>query len=134
MKTIRTLSLASLSGILFLSLAVAAEPAASPDQRLIGRWQEYRPDSGVTEFLPDHTLRVYLTREERGDGNAHWIGGSWKIAPGPVLQMDLSAEGQAVHKEAKLAFDKDELVLTDETKAESRHRRLGGELPEEYRW
>jgi len=134
MKTIRALSLACLSGVLFLSHALAAEPAASPDQRLVGVWQEYQPDSGVTEFLPDHSLRVYLTKEERGAQNTHWISGSWKIAPGPVLQMDLSAEGQSVHKEARLAFDKDELVLIDESKTEARHRRLSGELPEEYRW
>lgn len=133
MKAVRLLFLLFVSSILFASAAASAEPDQTPDQRLIGIWEEYEPSSNFVQFFPDHTVRLYLTEEEGGDSNTHWIGGKWSVS-GSILTMNLEANGNEMSRQLKLVFDEKEMVMVDDDEGETRHRRYTGELPEKYRW
>ena len=115
-------------------LAAAAQAAPAPGQALLGKWQEYEPATSVGEFLPDHTLRLYLTREEGGAQNLHWIDGTWSLTDDHTLTMTLTAFGRSLTDRVKVSFEHGELWLVDEREATTRHRRLSGELPKIYRW
>ncbi len=134
MKSIRLLFTLLFSFMLLAPAAHGEETAQDADQRLVGIWQEFEPSSNVIQFLSDHTVRLYLTKEEGGDMNIHWIGGTWKILPDSSLSMNMSANGRSLQRVVTLQFRKDEMVLIDDSQTETKHRRLSGEIPAKYRW
>ena len=133
MNTLRLLP-ALLGCVLALATAAQAAPDQPGEQALVGIWQEYEPASNLVQFFPDHTMRIYLTREEGGALNLHWIGGSWSLAPDLTLTMTLSANGNSMTDRVKVTFEQGEMWLLDAHQAATRHRRLSGEMPARFRW
>ena len=129
MKTIRILFAAA-----FLALAGCASQPQTPEQRVVGTWEEYEPNSNVTQFFADHTMKIYLTQEEGAEMKMHWIKATWTVSPDSVVTLSFSANGKSFSESAKLSFEKDEMWLTQENGVVTKSRRLGGDIPEKYRW
>jgi len=130
MKTIRLLLLLLIAGIGFAGPAAAS----TPDERLIGTWEEYDPSSNVIQFFPAHTLKLYLTQEEGEESDSHYIGGTWSLSSGGILTMHMSLGSKEMTQTVKVVFRGDEMVMVGEDDSETIHRRLKGALPEKYVW
>lgn len=116
-------------------IATALQAAPAPDQALVGKWEVYEPTpSNVVEFLPDHTLRLYLTRKQGGKNNIHWIGGTWSLSENLILTSTLTFNGRSDTDRVKISFANGEMWLVDHQGNTTRHRRLKGRLPKRFRW
>ncbi len=125
---------------LMLVCAMLLAPTARADmpkpleQRMVGMWQAQAPSTNVVQFFPDHTLRVYLTKKQGGPTKQHWYNGTWTITPQARLLVDMTVNGEVMHKEARVVFEGENMSLVDDRMYETRHRRLDGKLPNEYNW
>ncbi len=132
MKTIRLLILLFASAM-WLTAPSASAAEASLDQKLVGLWEEYDPSSNFIQFFDDHTLKLYLTKEE-GEGTAtHYISGTWSISNDHILTMKLTANGNSMTRSVGLKFDEGDMVLIDDSAGETRHRSTDA-LPAKYLW
>lgn len=137
MKSIRILFVLAMSLIGFAPAAMGADELNSVEKRLIGIWQEYEPTSNVVQFFPDHTMRIYLTKEERAKMNINVIEANWTVSPKSVLTLNFTAKnGKTFSQSINLEYKGEEMWLVDEGKPTTKHHRLKGEgdIPATYKW
>ena len=122
---------------IFLMLAfVAAMPlvlrAEDNATKLLGMWREFSPGDNLVEFKPG-TVSMLLRKGEIQD--LHTMDGTWTLSPdGTTLTLTFKVGGQDRTLSATLAFTGDEMVLTDDTRIPTRHRRHTGPLPDWAKW
>ncbi|HEY5994277.1 MAG TPA: hypothetical protein VIU46_06695 [Gallionellaceae bacterium] len=134
MKFLRILLLLALSITSFAPAAIGAEELASSEKRLVGIWQEYQPNANVVQFFPDHTMRIYLTKEEREKMKINFIQANWAVSPESILTLNFSANGKSFSQSIKVEYQGEEMWLVDEGKTTTKHQRLSGEIPEKFKW
>ena len=113
----------------------AATQASTPDAAtaLAGWWEEYSPSSNIVQFLPDGTVRLYLKKDEIGALRS--LDGTWKLENNQTtIEMVFTVLGRTLNRQAQIAFEGAEMVLTDSGAKKTRHRRHSGQLPAVYRW
>jgi hypothetical protein len=137
MKSIRILFFLALSIISFAPAAMGADELSSTEKRLVGIWQEYEPSANVVQFYPDHTVRIYLTKEEREKMKTNFIQANWTLSSDSVLTLNLAGpNGKTFSQSANLAYKGDEMWLVGEGKPTIKHHHLKGEgdIPAIYKW
>jgi hypothetical protein len=100
--------------------------------RLVGEWEELSPSRNYVDFFADGRVVLHLKKGEIGDLKT--LDGTWAIDGDNALTVTFTVKGNRFSDLAQLSFDGDEMLLTKESGGETRHRRRGGVLPEEYRW
>ena len=121
---------------LFIALfcLVAAQMRASADDagKLVGVWHEYNPSDNLVKFTADGHVTMYLRKGEIA--NLHTLEGEWKLANSGMLTVRFTAMGRSVEQTNKLSFTGDEMILTDDKGAQTKHRRHNGALPAWTQW
>jgi len=120
--------------ILTISVLVATQqPTFAQEQlqtRLVGMWDEIHPSDNLVYFAKDGSWKLYLEKEEIG--KLRTLIGKWTLSNDSKLTITFTIEGQAYSQSAKLSFDGQDMVLTDENRNETRHRRHKGPIPERF--
>ena len=104
------------------------------EQQLVGMWQEIFPYSNVIEFLPDHTFRLYVTKERGQAKDIHWISGSWEMSAECTLTIVTIGGGNSVTKVLTLSSYYGDILLSGEDFGAGRYTRLRNGLPKAYIW
>jgi uncharacterized protein (TIGR03066 family) len=119
--------------IAFVCLVAAQMPASADDAgKLVGTWHEYSPSDNLVRFTADGHVTMYLRKGEIG--NLHTLEGNWKLVDNAMLNVKFTAMGRSVEQSNKLSFAGDEMILTDEKGARTKHRRHNGALPARTQW
>ncbi len=136
MKSIRILVVLVFCLIGFAPAAMGADALNSTEQRLVGIWQEYEPASNVVQFFDNHTVRIYLTKEERAQMKVNFIEANWAVSSKGVLTLSFSRNGKTFSQSTNLEYKGEEMWLVDEGKPSTKHHRLKGEgdIPATYKW
>jgi hypothetical protein len=128
MKTMRLLLV--LLSLVFGPLAIAAD--ASLGERLVGVWREYSPSSNVVQFDKEGNTRLYLKKGEIG--NLHTLDGKWTVSDTGMLSITYTVGEKSMTLEARLSYEGEEMILTEASGEQTRHRRHTGPIPEIYVW
>lgn len=137
MKSIRILVVMAFCLIGFAPAAMGADSLSSTEQRLVGIWQEYEPTSNVVQFFDNHTMRIYLTKEERAQMKINFIEANWTISDKGVLTLNFTSKtGKSFSQSINLEYKGEEMWLVDEGKSATKHHRLKAEsdIPATYKW
>jgi len=117
----------------FVCLVAAHTRAVADDaDRLVGIWHEYSPSDNLVSFSADGRVVMYLRKGEIGD--LRQLDGKWNLAKDGNLTVTFEALGRSVTQITKLAFEGEELILTDDKGQETKHRRQSGPMPEWTQW
>lgn len=130
MKTIRSLLFLFL--FCFIPLAIGAEPTGSLGDRLVGVWREYQPTSNFVQFFPDGTIKLYLKKGEIKDLRS--LDGSWVVSSSGVLTVTYTVGEKSLTLDASLTFENEEMILTQKSGEQTKHRKHVGPIPEVYIW
>lgn len=126
-------SLARVVFIAFFCLMAAHAPAAADDaQRLVGVWHEYSPSDNLVNFSADGRVVMYLRKGEIAD--LRTLDGKWTLASDGKLTVTFTALGRSITQTNQLSFVDDEMIITDDKGAQTKHRRYTGPLPEWTQW
>lgn len=128
MKTLRLLL--ALSALAFVPIALAADAALG--DRLVGVWREYTPSSNVVRFEKDGNTTLYLKKGEIG--NLRTLDGKWTVDDGGMLSIVYTVGERSMTLQARLSYEGEEMILTEASGAQTRHRRHVGPIPEIYNW
>jgi hypothetical protein len=128
MKILRLLL--AVSGFAFVPLAVAADPALG--DRLVGVWREYSPSSNIVRFEKDGTTTLYLKKGEIGD--LRTLDGKWTVSDTGTLSIVYTVGERSMTLQARLSYDGEEMILTEASGEQTKHRRHTGPIPEIYVW
>jgi len=101
------------------------------EPQLIGLWQEVKESSAIIHFQKDGTFKIYLRKGELAGRRT--IDGHWKIKNNK-MKVIIDPDGINAIDELSISFENDELYITDTYGDVIKHRRLNGEIPEEYNW
>ena len=94
----------------------------SPQDRLVGTWQEIDGEQNIIEFFSDGSFSLNL---DKGDiGSMEKLNGKWLVLEDGRLKLDISMFGTTQSIVGKLDFDGGEMVLTDDNGKATRHKRL----------
>ncbi len=135
MNTLRLLAL--ILAACCLPPIASAAPARSPEQQLIGIWQDTPDRENIIQVYPDHSVRIYVPRSEGQPTKTHWIEGSWTLAQGRELTMTLHMPangGMSRVKKFTLAFSKGTLVVKENGKVVGRQHRISEQALNKYLW
>lgn len=110
--------------------AVAIPMTDADAARLVGQWEEYRPNRNFVDFTADGSVTLYLKRGEIGTLDA--MRGTWSRSPDGELVLRFEVMGMPIVQQVGVAWDGEELLLVSESGAATRHRRRTGPLPDEY--
>ena len=132
MRPLRSLALAFCLGFAAASAAVAQDRGLAA--RLVGTWREYSPTDNLVSFSKAGEWRLYLRKGEIQ--NLKSLDGRWSVSdPAGTLAIVLMLGGkEKPMPPAKLSFEGEEMILTDEAGKQTRHRRHRGPLPAEFSW
>lgn len=134
MKALRIALLPLLCGLLFSSPALPAEPEGALDQRVIGMWQDTGRTGDVMELLPDHTMKMYLTRQDGAKLNKHYLPATWSIEADSAFVISVTdPAGKQHQRKMSVSFENGDMVLEYEGRHDSTMHRIKA-LPEKYRW
>ncbi len=128
MKSIRLLLLLFTFG--FAPLSIGAE--AGLGDRLVGVWREYHPSSNVVQFYKDGTTKLYLKKGEIRDLRS--LDGKWVISDSGMLAITYAVGDKSLTLEARVTFDNEEMILTEKTGDQTKHRKHVGPIPSVYVW
>ena len=106
---------------------LAAIAAAGDSDRLVGTWRQHVGNENIVKFGADKSVTLYLRKGEVG--NLHTMDGTWELADDGTITMTFTVNGQSFSRAAKLSFEGDEMVLTDDRGDRTRHVRFSGPLP-----
>lgn len=101
---------------LFIFFLLLTACSSDPSKKILGTWQETAGDKIVVEFLDDGTFSL-----KRGIQS---MSGKWSILGDGRLKIEVSAFGMTQIQTAKIQFDGDQLLLTDEKGETTRHIRI----------
>lgn len=136
MSTLRLLVLVLAACFLTPSAASAAR-GHTPEQRLVGIWQDSKDPENIIQFYADHSLRIYLPKSEGQARNAHWIPGTWELARGGKLTLRLSmpgSPGMVKIKEFTIAFTRKGFVVKEQGQVVGRQHRISERTLKKHLW
>ena len=113
-------------------MAVSPQKEVSLREDLVGMWEEVSPSSNLVLFAKDGSWKLYLKKGEISDFRS--LNGEWTLSYDRKLTIKFTMMGQTKTMSAKLSFDSDEMVLTDNEGIETRHRRHNGPIPKRFQW
>jgi hypothetical protein len=119
-----------LSGLAFAPLAAAAD--VSLGDRLVGVWREYSPSSNIVRFEKDGTTTLYLKKGEIG--NLRTLDGKWTVSDTGMLSIVYTVGEKSMTLQARLSYEGEEMILTEASGEQTKHRRHTGPIPEIYVW
>ena len=128
MKTARLLLLLFAFG--FAPFAAGAD--AGLDDRLVGVWREYSPSTNIVQFFADGTTKLYLRKGEIRDLRS--LDGKWTVSDAGVLSITYSLGEKSLTLEARLTYEGEEMILTEKSGDQTKHRKHVGPIPEIYVW
>lgn len=128
MKSIRWLLLLFAFG--FTPFAIGAE--AGFGDRLVGLWREYYPSSNVVQFFRDGTTKLYLRKGEIRDLRS--LNGKWVVSNSGMLTIIYTVGDKSLMLEARLAYENEEMTLTEKNGDQTKHRKHVGPIPEVFQW
>lgn len=117
-----------------VSLFLATGPAALAEENLrakvAGMWDEVPPGENLVSFTQEGACKLYLKKGEIGELRS--MDGTWTVGDDGKLEITFTVNGQTLTQNAKVKFEGEEMVLTDEKGLETRHRRHIGPIPDKY--
>ena len=119
-----------LYGLSFAPFAVGAD--SSLGDRLVGVWREYSPSSNIVRFEKDGSTKLYLKKGEIGD--LRTLDGKWSVSESGMLSVIYTVGAKSMTLEARLSYQGDEMILTEASGEQTKHRRHTGPIPEIYVW
>jgi hypothetical protein len=128
MKILRLLLI--LSGLACAPVAIGADSALG--DRLVGVWREYSPSSNIVRFEKDGSTKLYLKKGEIGD--LRTLDGKWKVSDAGMLAITYTVGEKSMTLEARLSYQGEEMILTEASGEQTKHRRHTGPIPEVYVW
>jgi hypothetical protein len=128
MKTIRLLLLLFAFG--FAPFAVGAETGLG--DRLVGVWREYSPSSNIVQFFADGTTKLYLKKGEIPDLRS--LDGKWSVSDSGMLSITYTLREKSLTLEAMVSYVGEEMILTEKSGEQTKHRKHVGPIPEIYVW
>jgi len=128
MKIVRLLLL--LSGFALAPFAIGADSALG--DRLVGVWREYSPSSNIVRFEQDGSTKLYLRKGEIGD--LRTLDGKWAISDDGMLSITYTVGAKSMTLHARLSYQGEEMILTEASGEQTKHRRHTGPIPEIYVW
>ena len=115
------------------SVAAASQSDnAARRAHLVGSWEEISPGHNYVDIRDDGKFVLYLKKGEIGDLKS--LDGTWTLDDGKTFRVLLTINGTPIERKSTLDFAGEEMLLIEEDKQVTRHRRHTGELPAEYRW
>lgn len=112
-----------------------AAPQHATERRLVGIWQDDHDPDNIIQFYPDHAMRIYLPRSE--GGGAHWIDGTWTLAPGGKLTMRMTVPGAGSTpkvKELTIVFTRKGFVVKEGGREVGRQHRISERTLKTHLW
>ena len=94
----------------------------SPQEKLVGTWQEVDGKQNVVEFFEDGSFSLPLNKGEIG--SMENLNGKWLIIKDGRIKIDISMLGITHSQVGKLDFDGKEMIITDDNGKATRHKRL----------
>lgn len=149
-RAIAALSAYARLGLIALLLALAAPAfsqsatatATAPDKaqsnvaalsaQLVGAWEEFSPGRNFVDFHRDGSMKLYLKQGEVGDLKA--LEGTWTVDDAGELVLQMRTGNGEIEHRGWLRFEGEEMIISGEDTAETRHRPRKDAVPEEYRW
>lgn len=128
MKSIRILLLLFTFG--FAPFAAGADTGLG--NRLVGVWREYSPSTNIVEFGADGTTKLYLKKGEIRDLRS--LDGKWTVSDTGMLSITYVVGEKTLTLEALLSYAGEEMILTEKSGEQTKHRRHVGPIPEIYTW
>lgn len=128
MKTTRLLLLLFTLG--FAPFAAGADSGLG--DRLVGVWREYSPSTNIVQFFADGTTKLYLRKGEIRDLRS--LDGKWTVSDAGVLSITYSLGEKSLTLEARLTYEGEEMILTEKSGDQTKHRKHVGPIPEIYVW
>ncbi|HEV7401916.1 MAG TPA: hypothetical protein VGO11_03285 [Chthoniobacteraceae bacterium] len=122
--------------LFMIGLTVARPPAAHAEslkEKIVGTWLETGKSDNLFTLNADGSYRIFLKKGEIDD--LHFLEGTWSLTPDMKITLRIKLRnGRTQDFHAKVAFEGDELVLTDDEKTVTRQRRLKGAVPDRFVW
>jgi len=128
MKTIRLLLVLFTFG--FAPFAAGADAGLA--DRLVGVWREYSPSSNIVEFSADRSTKLYLKKGEIRDLRS--LDGKWTVSDTGMLSITYLVGEKTLTLEALLSYAGEEMILTEKSGEQTKHRKHVGPIPEIYVW
>jgi hypothetical protein len=117
-KTAKLVFLAFIATFTFL----IAGCAKSPEEKIIGKWQELGESANIVEFFSDGTFSIELKEGEIG--NLDSLNGVWVILSDKRIKLDVTVAGVTHVTVGELSFDGDDIMIIKDSESASRHVRL----------
>lgn len=115
-----------------LPLAHAAPPKAKAvKEQLAGTWLELAKSDNLFIIKADGSYRLLLKKGEIE--NLHFLAGTWSLDADSKLTLKVKVGSEVITSEAKVSFEGEELILTNES-GPTKHRRVKGPVPERFEW
>jgi hypothetical protein len=136
MKIIRLLAFALAASLLAPSAANAAR-AHTPEQRLVGIWQDSKDPENIIQFFPDHSVRIYLPKRDGQALDAHWMTGTWALAPGGKLTLRLNVlanPGMTSIRNFTIVFTRRGFTVKAKGKVVGEQRRISEKTLKKHLW
>jgi hypothetical protein len=111
----------------------SAARAESLKEKIVGTWLETGKSDNLVSLKADGSYRIFLKKGEINE--LHFLEGTWSLTPDMILTLQIKLpNGRSQDFHAKVAFEGEEMVLTDEDKTVTRQRRLKGAVPDRFVW
>jgi hypothetical protein len=117
-------------GSLFFAAGQAAIAEENLRAKVVGMWDEVPPGENLVSFTQEGACKLYLKKGEIGELRS--MDGTWTITDDGKLEITFTVNGQSLTQNAKVKFEGEEMVLTDEKGVDTRHRRHIGPIPDKY--
>ena len=123
--------------VLFMIGLIAVRPSAvhaeSLKEKIVGTWLETGKSDNLVSLKADGSYRIFLKKGEIDD--RHFLEGTWSLTPDMIITLRIKVpSGKTQDFHAKVSFEGEEMILTDEDKVVTRHRRLKGAVPDRFVW
>lgn len=134
MKTIFKLLIAMLV-LSFTACSTAPSSALKPNEKqVLGIWEEYSPGSNCVEFYQDHTMKIYLTKQEGSSmGGRHYIEADWTLDEQNLLTLTIAMGDKSFKQSAHVIFEKGEFWMKERNGTITKNRPVKA-VPAKYQW
>lgn len=136
--TLRLLACVLAASLAAPAIAATQTPAPDAGRRLVGIWQDDKDPENIVQFNADRTLRIYLSPSEGQAQNAHWIDGTWTLAEGGKLTMQMNVPGVGVStiktRQLTLVFTRKGFIVKDGGKVIGRQHRISERTLKKHLW
>ena len=129
MKSLKYLIIVACFAITTQAVSIAQSAIRA---QLVGIWDEVHPKDNLVYFAKDGSWKLYL--EEGEIGTLRSLNGTWSLSDDGKLTIAFTVNDQKQSMVAKVTFDGEEMVLTEQDGSETRHRRHKGPIPERFQW